>query len=295
MPSPLLEIHSALRQGDITAAETLLSAVPEEEAEEASYVACRILWKMFAGEIAEAHSMLAALDATTRTVADIRTAQAAVLMISRATDEATSILDEVLREQPRHEMGRYLSALWRAQSGELQSAHDLLLSLCSDFPDHALARLQLGQVLMAAGDVARAGTLFEAAIDTAPHLEQAWERFASLLSLGNQPQEALLVAKQGLNHHPQSRTLLEIFARSALTVGATDLALDSTRLVLATAGDDPVAHANYAVALTACGHRAEALTVVQEAKERFPNDVALRQLENEIASSRSAAPADTLT
>ncbi|MBN2360740.1 MAG: tetratricopeptide repeat protein [Deltaproteobacteria bacterium] len=278
----LRPVYLALRHGDLARARSLLDALVPEPAELNHVAALRVFAQMLAGELTAAHDLALQLDEQAFAHNTVRSAYAAVLLVAGENEEAARLLEEVLNEDPRHEIARYVYALWRAQSGELQSAHDLLVSLCRDYPDHALARLQLGQVLMAAGDVARAGTLFEAAIDGAPMLAQGWERFASLLVVGGQPQEALLVAKRGLSWHPGSRPLLEILARSALAVGAFDIAVDATRLVLATCDDDPVAFANYAVALTAANRRDSALVTLRDAIGRFPNDDPLRQLKSEI-------------
>lgn len=278
----LQPIYLALRHGDLARARSLIDALEPARNEINHITALRVFAQMLSGELTAAHDLALTLDESAFAHNTVRSAYAAVLLVAGENDEAARLLEEVLQEDSRHEIARYVYALWRAQCGELQSAHDLLVSLCRDYPDHALARLQLGQVLMAAGDVARAGTLFEAAIDGAPMLAQGWERFAALLVVGGQPQEALQVAKRGLSWHPGSRPLLEILARSALAVGAFDIAVDATRLVLVTCDDDPVAYANYAVALTAANRRETALTTLREAIARFPDDEPLQQLRGEI-------------
>lgn len=284
VPDAVSAVFAALRQGDIAKAELAIEQADANGEHRQALFAARVFGLMLSGDISSAHMQLGQVPEPDREHESIRTARAAVLLVSGDSDEAARMLDQILQTEPRHELARYLYALWRAQNGELQIAHDVLVGLCRDYPDHALARLQLGQVLMAAGDIARAGTLFEAAIDQAPNLVQAWERFAALLVIGGQPQEAMIVAKRGLSEHPGSRSLLEVLARSALAIGASDIALDSTRLVLATALDDPVAHANHAVALTAAGQHRAALKVVEEAAQLFPDDDALQQLAIEIAS-----------
>lgn len=282
VPRALQEVYVSLRRGDLPLAEALMQDLELEEPDNFSLISCRIFWMMLAGDISSAHVLLGKLDAEADRFSSIRAARAAVLLITGKTDDASKLLNEVLDQEPQHELARYLLALWKAQSGDLQIAHDTLVGLCKDYPDHALARLQLGQVLMAAGDIARAGTLFESAIDSAPNLVQAFERFASLLVLGGQPQEAMGVAKRGLSLHPGSRSLLEVLARAALSMGAADVALDATRLVLVTAAGDPAAHANHAVALTAAGRRDAAMAAVKAASIKFPDDVSLKQLANEI-------------
>lgn len=277
-------VYSALRNGDIPRAEAAISELDQEGEDRRELFACRVFGMMLSGDISTAHMLLKEIDEGEQDDDSVLAARAAVLLVSGDSDDAARLLDKILEMHPRHELGRYLYSLWRAQSGELQIAHDVLVGLCRDYPDHALARLQLGQVLMAAGDIARAGTLFEAAIDQAPNLVQAWERFSALLVIGGQPQEAMMVAKRGLSEHPGSRSLLEVLARSALAIGASDIALDSTRLVLATALNDPVAHANHAVALTAAGQHPEALRIVREAAAKFPDDSSLQQLVAEIES-----------
>ena len=92
----------------------------------------------------------------------------------------------------------------------------------------------------------------------------------------------MLLAKRGLDKHPGSRPLLEVLARAALAIGETGIAVDATRLVLNKADDDPVAFANYAVALSSDGKNDQAKDLLKDARERFPQDPGLRQLALEI-------------
>ncbi|MFH1807959.1 MAG: tetratricopeptide repeat protein [Pseudomonadota bacterium] len=282
VPEGVQDVYAALRRGDLEESAARMEGLELEGRDAHHLTGCRVFWLMLSGDLTEAHEFVGALDDEARSHDAVVAAHASILLVSGASAQAVKMLDGVLERHPRHELARYLSALHKAQNGDLQGAHDLLVGLCRDYPDHALARLQLGQVLMAAGDVARAGTLFEAAIDDSPRLAQAWERFAALLVLGGQPLEAMAVAKRGLAWHPSSRPLLEVLARSALSVGSVDIALDATRLVLATAGDDPVAFANHVVALTSSGQRDRAKELVLEARGLFPDDAGLSQLATEI-------------
>lgn len=282
VPTALREVFACLRRGDTEATWEALDAVASAPEDHDYVTAARLFALMLDGEIDQALQLVKGLTDDELQNDEVAVSHAAVLLVSGSVDEALEKLEAVLKKQPLHGLGRYLWSLHRAQTGDLQQAHDKLMELCGDFSDHALARLQLGQVLMAAGDIARAGTLFEAAIDMAPRLVQAWERFAALLVLGGQPGEAMSLARRGLELHPGSRPLLEVLARAALAIGETGIALDATRLVLNKAQDDPVAFANHAVALSSDGQNEAAKVLLKDARERFPQDPGLRQLALEI-------------
>lgn len=72
-------------------------------------------------------------------------------------DEAMDLLQALLQRDPGHLYGRYLIAAQHAQMGLFDQAETGLRAVVAESPDFAIARFQLGQLLLLkdAGDEAR--------------------------------------------------------------------------------------------------------------------------------------------
>ncbi len=95
-------------------------------------------------------------------------ADAAVLLAEGTLDRAEARIQQALTLRPTGVSETYVLALIRVTQGDTEAAIKLLKRVSASAPEHAVARHQLGKLIQAEGDPARAGTLYEMAWELAP-------------------------------------------------------------------------------------------------------------------------------
>jgi len=117
--------------------------------------------------------------------------------ISNARDEDAVVLLKVLvNRNPAHAMGHYLLAAQHAQLGLFERAESEFRRTAELAPDFAMARFQLGQLLLVKGDAEGAVSQFNAVGDYDPALRAYAEGLAALAT--QQPDTALSALRRGL-------------------------------------------------------------------------------------------------
>jgi predicted Zn-dependent protease len=162
-----------------------------------------------------------------------------------------------LARRPRGVAEHYTLALIHVALGEVDEAMAQLGRVAASVPEHAVARHQLGHLTLAAGDAARAGTLFEMAIQLAPSFIPPFLSLAEMLVDSRQYAEAMNLLGSVTARLPnalsprlvQLRVLIEVGDRSAAAILAEGLkgaapdhpevtALWAEAMLLAQRGDD---------------------------------------------------------
>jgi tetratricopeptide (TPR) repeat protein len=123
----------------------------------------------------------------------------------------------------------YLLALVRVSRGDMQQGAELLSAVAHAVPSHAVARFQLGQILFAQGDPARAGTLYEMAWDLEPTFVSPPLALCEMLVESRQYGEALAILERVCLAAPTSLPPRQMQLRILLELGERDSALELGR------------------------------------------------------------------
>jgi tetratricopeptide (TPR) repeat protein len=116
----------------------------------------------------------------------------------------------------------YLLALVRVSRGDMQQGAELLSAVARAVPSHAVARFQLGQILYAQGDPARAGTLYEMAWELEPTFVSPPLALCEMLVESRQYGEALSILERVCQAAPTSLPPRQMQLRILLELGERD-------------------------------------------------------------------------
>ncbi len=196
--------------------------------------------------------------------AQLAAADAVVLLAEQDVAGAKARLAEVLAhtELSTTIAGRYAQALVHVADGDLHAAHGALVDVARAAPWHAVARYQLGQLLLATGDPARAGTLFEMASVIAPNFVAPVLTLAEMLADSRQYGEALNLIQGACEKNPEATAPRVLQLRILIEVGEQDAALNLAQMLRERAPHDAEIGLLYAEALVEAERKGEALAVL---------------------------------
>ncbi len=151
---------------------------------------------------------------------------AALALAENDTDRAERRVAEA-RDRDVHDVGAaYLHALVRVARGDMQQGGELLSAVARAVPSHAVARFQLGQILFAQGDPARAGTLYEMAWELQPTFVSPPLALADMLVESRQYGEALGILERVSAASPASLPPRQLQLRILVEIGERAAAVD---------------------------------------------------------------------
>ena len=151
---------------------------------------------------------------------------AALALAEADLERAERRVREALDAAPHHVGPTYLLALVRVSRGDMHQGAELLTSVSKDVPTHAVARFQLGQIMYALGDPARAGTLYEMAWELQPTFVSPPLALCDMLVESRQYGEALGILDRVCAAVPNSLPPRQLQLRIMLELGERDAALD---------------------------------------------------------------------
>jgi tetratricopeptide (TPR) repeat protein len=137
---------------------------------------------------------------------------------------ARTRIDVAMKRQPKGIAEVYTLALVRVAEGDMDVARELLTDVARSAPEHAVARHQLGQLVLATGDPARAGTLFEMAIELAPLFVPPALSLAEMLADSRQYGEAMQLLSDLCDAHPGLLAPRLLQLKILLSIGDLDTA-----------------------------------------------------------------------
>ncbi len=181
----------------------------------------RVRAHLMEGAIDEAHILLKGRrDDDAMLLAD-----AALCLADGEVQRADQKAQRALQLRPRGVGEHYLLALVRVAEGRMQEALDDLALVAKSAPDHAVARYQLGQLLLAGGDPARAGTLFEMAWQIAPQFVAPAMALAEMLAESRQLGDALALLGAVCDAAPTALSPRLLQLKVLLELGEKDAAI----------------------------------------------------------------------
>jgi tetratricopeptide (TPR) repeat protein len=151
--------------------------------------------------------------------------------------------------QPKDVGVAYLHALVRVARGDMGQGAELLGAVARAVPTHAVARFQLGQILFAQGDPARAGTLYEMAWSLQPAFVSPPLALADMLVESRQYGEALSILEQVCAAAPASLPPRQLQLRILVEIGERQAAVELGRMLHDQVPDDVDTAILYADAL----------------------------------------------
>jgi len=140
--------------------------------------------------------------------------------LPRASEKASA----ALQKNPQGLVEHYTMSLVRVAQGQMDLAREHLLQVARSAQDHAVARHQLGQLILAVGDPARAGTLFEMAMVIAPDFVPPALTLAEMLADSRQYAEAMNILTDVTERQPNLLTPRLLQLRILLDVGEVETA-----------------------------------------------------------------------
>jgi tetratricopeptide (TPR) repeat protein len=170
---------------------------------------------------------------------EVALADAALALALGDVSHAERRVREALDKNPNGLGEVYLHALVKVAEGQMQEAHALLCEVAKAAPSHAVARYQLGQLLLAQGDGARAGTAFEMAWDLSPTFVAPALALAEMLADSRQVGEALTLLANVCERAPTTLSPRLLQLRVLLDVGEYDSARDLAERLHETLPDEP--------------------------------------------------------
>ena len=283
----------------------LLERVPDEIAAPALDLGAGVIGDVerLLGE-AQPHAALEMLDSAAdalpaELVDDARSMRVRALLMDGRVDDARGVLGEVSKNSPGLALGSaalalaegdheraerellmareraprslgvsYLHALVRVARGDLQQALELLGDVARAAPWHAVARYQLGQLFLAQGDPARAGTLFEMSWAIAPTFVGPPLALAEMLVDARQHLEALSILQTACDAAPAALPPRMLQLRVLVEIGERDAALNLGRLLHEQIPDDVDIGLLYADALLEAGRGGDARSLLERALDR---------------------------
>ncbi|MBN8608295.1 MAG: tetratricopeptide repeat protein [Caulobacterales bacterium] len=238
----LTEAESALRGGDLNAAEAVLTRS----------------WPDIAKMPGDALHLLA----------DIR------FRSGKAAD-AESLLRAATKVEPDSQRHHIALGHTLASAGNFKAAcesYRRALQINEAWP--GLLRT-LSQTALDAGDLVEAERAARRLIDTAP-TAMAWSALSSALRAQAKGAEALAAADEGIRLEPNERSVQHSRGASLLMVGRAAEALTIFQELVANGVREPVLSVNHGTALLMLGRRSEADAVFDDALKRWPHAPNLR-------------------
>lgn len=154
---------------------------------------------------------------------------AALALAEGDTDRAEVRVKEALDALPGDVGAAYLHALVRVARGDMAQGAEILAAVARTVPTHAVARFQLGQILYAQGDPARAGTLYEMAWQLQPTFVSPPLALADMLVESRQYGEALGILETVCAASPNSLPPRQLQLRILVEIGEKTAAVDLGR------------------------------------------------------------------
>ena len=157
---------------------------------------------------------------------EVALGDAALALAEADLDRAERRVREAHAATPGHVGPTYLQALVRVSRGDMQQGAELLTAVARAVPTHAVARFQLGQILYAQGDPARAGTLYEQAWELQPSFVSPPLALCDMLVESRQYGEALNILERVAVAAPNSLPPRQMQLRVLVELGERDAALE---------------------------------------------------------------------
>lgn len=133
----------------------------------------------------------------------------------------------------------HLNGLLAVSEGRIDVAMECLSNVARHAPEHAVGRHQLGQLVLANGDVARAGTLFEQAMEISPTFPPPALSLAEMLMDQRQLGEAMSVLHILTENRPELLAGRLMQMRILLELGEAETALSLAELLKSQMPDQP--------------------------------------------------------
>ncbi|MBM4279986.1 MAG: hypothetical protein FJ137_04290 [Deltaproteobacteria bacterium] len=162
----------------------------------------------------------------------------------------------------------YLQALVRVARGDMAQGADLLAAVARAQPSHAVARYQLGQILLAQGDAARAGTLYEMAWYLTPAFVSPALALADMFVDSRQYGDALGVLNRICAVAPSSLAPRQLQLRILVEIGEREAAIELGRSLHEQGPDDVDTALLYAEALIDAEQGADAHVLLHALLQR---------------------------
>ncbi len=180
---------------------------------------------------------------------EVALGDAALALAEADLDLAERRVRQAHLAMPNHVGPTYLEALVRVSRGDMQQGAALLTAVARAVPTHAVARFQLGQILYAQGDPARAGTLYEQAWELQPAFVSPPLALCDMLVESRQYGEALNILERVSAAAPSSLPPRQMQLRILVELGERDQALELGQRLHAQVPDDHDTTLLYADAL----------------------------------------------
>jgi tetratricopeptide (TPR) repeat protein len=211
------------------------------------------------GRVDDARGALGARDDDAVALGD-----AALALAEGDLERAERRVLQALQTSPKLVGPNYLLALVRVSRGDMQQGAELLSAVARAVPSHAVARFQLGQILFAQGDPARAGTLYEMAWDLEPTFVSPPLALCEMLVESRQYGEALAILERVCQAAPTSLPPRQMQLRILLELGERESALELGRRLHEQVPGDHDTTLLYADALIDAERPADAIVVIDE-------------------------------
>jgi tetratricopeptide (TPR) repeat protein len=195
---------------------------------------------------------------------EVALGDAALALAEGDLERAERRIVEAISAAPRAVGPVYLHSLVRVSRGDMQQGAELLSAVARAVPSHAVARFQLGQILFAQGDPARAGTLYEMAWDLEPTFVSPPLALCEMLVESRQYSEALGILERACAASPTSLPPRQLQLRILVELGERDAALDLGRRLHEQVPYDHDTTLLFAETLIDAGRSDEAATVLAE-------------------------------
>jgi tetratricopeptide (TPR) repeat protein len=195
---------------------------------------------------------------------------------SKEFDKALEVAERLQQKQPSNTAGYFLAAAALNRKGEPEKAKAALLKALEIKPGDIQALMSLAQLAALAGNRPEAIARLEQAV-SANH-ESIYPRLvlARAHLRYDDPKNALMAAKAGLQRSPKEATLLDVAGRAELALGQNDAAIATFRALVAAQPNAPIAYRYLAAAYEAARDPDRALAELDNALRVAPQDPSVK-------------------
>lgn len=187
--------------------------------------------------------------------------------------QATALCQQVLSQQPRHGLARYMLALTILEQGQLDPGIRELRQVLVDCPGHAGAHYSLGRALALTGQAAEAALQFEQAILRFPDGVESYVELARLKQTSGESAAAETLLRKALTRAPRSLPALNNLAALLSDADRNEEAIAVLRQALQVDPAHAMAHYNLGRALQEADDPDQALASYRQAVALKPDYV----------------------
>lgn len=223
----------------------------------------------FAGAEAIYHA-LSAKKSDEATVLRARNEIAALRLLEGKEEEASAIIDDILKADERNSEALLKRAGLRIKADDIDNAVADLRTVLTDKPDSSRAKLLMATAFEKKGDIAYASSQYAQAVEDSKKAPGPSRVFAKFLMRHNDVARAQKVIQDSLAAHPGDLESLKLLASTQIMLQDWSGAEETAKLIEQASSEDPAVNQILGAAYAGLGDYSGAIEAMTKENERQP-------------------------